>query len=536
MTTGASPRHAHLSPITLRILAVNVLALAILVGGLLYSGEYRQKLVATELSALGTRAEVFAAALGEGAVRGTSAENAGMSPTVARQMMRRLSEATGTRIRLFDESGNLLVDTRLLRGPGGLIQIEELPLLEPPQITWFERLLRLYDRTVSWAAGKDEWPPYKENPIQHADDYEEVLDALAGDEARLVRSGDEGLPILSVAVPVRRYKQVVGAVMLTNESWDLERALVDVRLDILKVFGVALSVTVLLSLYLARTIARPLRRLALAAERVERSHKRQYTIPDFPGRRDEIGRLARSLNDMTEALWRRMDAIEHFAADVAHEIKNPLTSLRSAVETACRLEDPVAQKRLMAIIQEDVGRLTRLISDISDASRLDAELSRAEAEPVDMRRLLEMLIALHEATDGPAPCFTGTLPDGSLTVSGIGDRLMQVFRNLVANAVSFSPADGRILVGVERREGMLRIWIDDQGPGIPPGKEDAIFDRFYTERPESEKFGTHSGLGLSISRQIVEAHGGTIRAENRIDGSGLIIGARFVVSLPMAGG
>lgn len=527
-------RKARVSPITLRILAINVLALAILVGGLLYAGEYRKTLLATELSALQTRADVFAAALAEGAVRGTANRDESLSPTVTRQMVRRLAEASSTRTRVFDGNGNLILDTRFMFGPGGLVQVEELPPPNAPPATAFERLLTVYDDAVMWITGHVDWPAYSENPIQQATDYEEVVNALYGESARSVRSGPGGTPILSVAVPVQRYKQVLGVVMLSVDDRELAKALFDVRLGILKIFGVAFAVTVLLSIYMAQTIARPLRRLAVAAERVGRGHHRQYTIPVFKKRKDEIGRLARSLSEMTEALWRRMDATERFAADVAHEIKNPLSSLRSAVETVVRLSDPEAQKRLLNIIQEDVSRLTRLISDISDASRLDAELSRAEAAPVDVRAMLETLVAIHEtAESGPALELVAPEPGTPCTAPGIDHRLMQVFRNLLVNAVSFSPPDGRIWIRLACEENRLRVAIEDQGPGIPEGKEEAIFERFYSERPQSEKFGMHSGLGLSISRQIAEAHGGTITASNRVE-DGVVKGARFVVDLPTA--
>jgi two-component system sensor histidine kinase ChvG len=312
-----------------------------------------------------------------------------------------------------------------------------------------------------------------------------------------------------------------------------------VRFEILKIFGLSLGVTVLLSIFLAGTIAQPIRRLAAAAERVKSGHGRQMTIPDLTDRRDEIGDLSGALRDMTKALWQRMDAIEHFAADVAHEIKNPLTSLRSAVETAARVDDPAKQRKLLALVLEDVQRLDRLITDISDASRLDAELSRGELETVPIGRMLEALIEVYEATGGDGgPRFSlavsapfGT-PAGDLPVVGIEGRLVQVFRNLIANAISFSPPGGAIRIVAERQADKVRVAIEDDGPGLPEGKLQAIFERFYSERPAGEKFGTHSGLGLSISKQIVDAHHGSIRAENRRDAEGRVVGARFIVILP----
>jgi two-component system sensor histidine kinase ChvG len=535
-------RWPRLSPLTGRILAVNVLALALLGLGLLYVGRYEASLIETELQALKTQGEIFAAALGEGAVL-DSVEGERLLPELARQMMRRLVEPTRTRARLFDISGQIVADSRVLRGPGGVIQIRELPPLRPRG--WLAATAdEIYDWIVSWLPRRSAWPLYKEPAVQSAAEYPEVGRALRGDTGRAVRAEPNGGLVLSVAVPVQRYKQVLGAVMLSVGSNDIEEAVRAVRLDILRVFLIALAVTVLLSVYLAGTIARPIRILAAAADRVRRGSGRQMAIPDFTRRRDEIGDLSGSLREMTGALWQRMDAIERFAADVAHEIKNPLSSLRSAVETAARIDDPAKQRRLLAIVLEDVQRLDRLISDISDASRLDSEMSRIEPQPVSMARMLRTLVEVHEATVGDddeedrAPRLSLALPaDGDeLTVSGIEDRLVQVLRNLIANAISFSPPGGVIRLAARRDAGGAAVvtTVEDEGPGIPDGKLEAIFDRFYTERPSSEKFGTHSGLGLSISKQIVEAHRGTIRAENRRDADGTVIGARFIVRLPAA--
>ncbi len=522
------------SPITRRILAVNVLALAILVAGILYQDEYKDNLIDAELAALATQAEMFAVALSEGAVARTPSGHYKVTE-ISNQMVRRLVQTTGTRARLFRRSGSLIADSRRLIGTGRSVEIEELP---PPTRTngLMRRALYVFDNLVRRFPGRGALPRYRENPVQSAADYEEVMAALSGDYVKAVRATAGQGMILSVAVPVRRYKEVLGALMLSKGSHSIDAAVLEVRLDILKVFAMALAVTVLLSLYLAGTIARPVRRLAAAAERVRRDHSRQHRIPDFAGRNDEIGDLAETLDDMTEALWARMDAIESFAADVAHEIKNPLTSLRSAVETAARLQDAEQQRKLMTIIQEDVVRLDRLISDISDASRLDAELSRAEIGPVDIGAMLATLVEIHRTTHaaGPTTRLERTGDDSvALIVPGIDGRLAQVFRNLITNADSFSPAGGDIRITATRDDNAVRVDVDDDGPGIPTGTEQTIFERFYTERPETEKFGTHSGLGLSISRQIVEAHGGTLIAANRTAPDGRIVGARFTVSLPI---
>ena len=534
-------RRGRLSPLTRRILAVNVLAIALLGLGLLYLGEYQESLVAAETESLGTQGQIFAAALGEGAVIDVAGEGEALVPELGRDMMRRLVEPTHTRARLFDVNGELVGDTRLLRGPGGTVQIQELP---PPGGSGLMQriataLYQLVSGSVPW---QDHYGPYREREKETASDYPEVRRALLGNVATAVRENETGGGLLlTAAVPIQRYKQVLGAVLLSKGNGEIEHAVRGVRFEILRVFVIALGVTVLLSIYLAGTIVQPIRRLAAAAERVRRGHGRQVAIPDLSARRDEIGDLSGALRDMTSALWQRMDAIERFAADVAHEIKNPLTSLKSAIETAARVEDPAKQRQLLSLVREDVERLDRLITDISDASRLDAELSRGELDRVAIERMLEALVEVHRATaTETAPQLELSLADASdghsaeLAVIGIEGRLAQVFRNLIANAISFSPPGGIIRIAAQRRGDRIEVTVDDDGPGIPDGKLEAIFERFYSERPAGEKFGTHSGLGLSISKQIVEAHRGTIVAANRCDVDGSIIGARFTVRLPIA--
>ncbi len=528
LAPAAIRRRWGFSKLTARVLAINLLALMILVGGLLYLGRYEERLIQAEMESLRTEALIFAGALAEGAIVGDPDIGLDLDPERGRQMVRRLYETTDTRTRLFTTDGTLLADSRLLIG-GGIIEIE---LLRPADDSVWLR--DAFDAVYGWITQlvpeRKGWPPYTERAQQRAADYPLVLRALSGNIGQQVWSDPDGGKILGVAVPVQRLRAVKGAILVTRDTIKMEKAIQSVREDILKVWGVALLVTVALSLYLAGTITRPIRRLAAAAEGVRRGHGRQQLIPDFSRRRDEIGELSASLRDMTSALWTRMDAIERFAADVAHEIKNPLTSLRSAVETVSRIKDPEQQRRLMAIILEDVQRLDRLITDISDASRLDAELSRAEAEEVDVAALLKMLVDLYDTTleeDGPVIRLT-LPPFNTLQVTGMEDRLVQVFRNLIGNAISFSPPGGVIAIRARREGGYVIVEVEDEGPGIPATKLAAIFDRFYTERPAGEKFGTHSGLGLSISKQIVDAHNGTISAANRDDRTG----ARFTVRIP----
>lgn len=527
------------SSLTRRILAINLLVLAVPVGGFFFLDQYQESLIDAEIEALRVQGEVFAGALGAGAVVIAPGVGQVVDPVRSSLMLRRLTAPTQTRARLFSENGGLVTDTQALIDPRGFVRVRELPPTDG-FAPWHWARDR-FEAVLNWSPNQGELPIYQERSPQRASDYREAISALTDEPGATVRRHESGGMVISVSIPVKRYKQVVGALMLSHGSGEIERAMRAIRVDILQVFGVALAVTILLSVYLAATIARPLKRLAAAAERVRAGSGRYTSIPDFAGRRDEIGDLGRDLRAMTEALWQRMDAIERFAADVSHEIKNPLTSLRSAVETVARVEDPAQQKKLMSIILDDVARLDRLISDISDASRLDAELSRDPPSDVDLRDVLSALVDIHAATS-EVNIVMDVEPGSDLTVCAFEDRLGQVFRNIITNAQSFSPPDGRIVVAAkrsDRREGdVVMVTVDDEGPGIPEANLESIFRRFYTDRPttgpdgKAERLGTHSGLGLSISRQIVEAAGGELWAENRRDADGRIEGARFTVLFP----
>jgi two-component system sensor histidine kinase ChvG len=518
--------------LTQRILAVNLIAPILLVAGLLFLDRYKQGLIQSELAGLATQAQMIAGAVGESAVAEQGLGFLEVNSELAQQMVRRLAQPGQVRARLFDSIGRLAADSRFLLSPKGNIEIEDLD--PPPPKDFVARLRLMWDEFTHWMPADPTLPMHVERLDQRAEQFPEVLAALAGRQQGAVRTAPKGGLILSVAVPVQRYKQVVGAMMVTHDGRAVAKGLFQVRLAILQVFLATLAVTVTLSFYLAGTIAKPVRKLAAAAHLIRRGQGQRARIPDLSARGDEIGELSVAFTEMTGALWDRMDAIERFAADVAHEIKNPLTSVRSAVETATRIHDPEKQKRLLEIIQDDVERLNRLITDISDASRVDAEMSRAETEPVDMARMLATLAEVYSAT-GKGPVVVVDIPDDDmLTVAGIEGRLVQVLRNLIGNALSFSPQAGTVRLRGRREGGTVMITVEDDGPGIPENKLAAIFDRFYTERPAGEKFGTHSGLGLSISKQIVDAHRGAIWAENRTDEDGAVVGARFVVTLPTA--
>jgi two-component system, OmpR family, sensor histidine kinase ChvG len=546
---GVRPRRRLISPLTWRILAVNVTALVVLAAGVVSLVDYRRDLVDAEMGVLHARAEALATALAEGAVDADAAGGPAIMLDAARATLRRLTEATDHRARLFDAEQSVLVDSRTLSGPGGAVTIEGLPPPRAPTADQLGSVLGRFDGLIESVFGGD-------GEAETTDDAEGIATALDRQVSRWIGIDDGGVPEVHVAVPVIRFDQVAAALLLSRTAYEIDAAVLDARVAVLRLAGVALGMTVLVSLYLSRTIVGPLLRLADAAERVRRDGSPAAGLPDLTGRGDEIGDLAAVLRQMVAALGQRIDVMERFAGDVSHEIKNPLGSIRSAVETASRLDDPAALRTLLAIIEDDVRRLDRLITDIADASRLDVELARTRAEPVDLNRLLATLIEINapEAaergvtlsqrpappTKPPAPPTKHPAPPAKhpappLVVAGIESRLMQVFNNLVANAVSFSPVGGQVVVTaeVDAKADAVEVTVDDDGPGIAEELRERIFERFYSQRSGSEPRGGHSGLGLSIVRQIVEAFDGTVVAENRRDATGGIAGARFRVRLPL---
>ncbi|MBV9537416.1 MAG: stimulus-sensing domain-containing protein [Acidisphaera sp.] len=544
-TQPAPPSRARfVSPLLRRILAVNLLPLALLLAALLYLDQYQDGLLRTEVGTLREQAKIYAAALAESAVKIDPGDHATLVPDLARPLLRRLTEPTPLAdAKLYGPDGTLITDSRVRQGAGGAVVTEPLPpALDRGALLGV--VGRIYDALLGWLPHGEQSPsldygPSAAGPEWQPDVREEIR--LTGvDQGRemapYIRRISDGRLLVSVVEPVARDRQTVGEVLLTREARDVDESLLTVRVSILALFTLALAFTVIMSWYLARTIARPILRLARAAENMREGRGRAGTVPrSILGRRDEIGELAGALDQSARALWDRMDAIEQFAADVAHEIKNPLSSIRSAIETARLVRDATKQRRLHAIIADDVGRLDRLISDISDASRVDAELSRTATEPVDVAPILTTLAEIQETTRGAEDVHIEVVPpEGRVVVNAVEGRLVQVLRNLIANAVGFSPPGGHILLHARETGSHVQINVEDDGPGIPEANLEHIFDRFYSERPKAERFGQHSGLGLSISRQIVEALKGRISAENRRDDTGQIVGARFVVCLPKA--
>ncbi|MFG1478542.1 sensor histidine kinase [Xanthobacter sp. V4C-4] len=550
------------SSLTRRIVLLNLAGLCALVSGILYLSEFRSGLIDARIQSLLVQGEIIAAAIASSAQVETNSitvdperllelqagESYGpgeegfaplefpINPERVAPVLRRLVGPTRTRARIYDRDGQLLLDSRSLYSRGEILRFD-MPSPTEPRPGPLERLWR----AVQLWFGRGDLPLYKEYGPQAGKNYPEVATAALGGKASEVRVDERGRVVVSVAVPIQRFRAILGVLLLSTQGGEIDEAVRAERFVIVRVFVVAAVVMVLLSVLLAGTIADPVRKLAAAAERVRRRIKTRVEIPDFTSRSDEIGHLSGALRDMTRALYNRIEAIESFAADVAHELKNPLTSLRSAVETLPLARNDSSRARLMEVIQHDVKRLDRLISDISDASRLDAELQRQEAVAVDLKQLLEMVVGMAQDVrrdDGVRVSLAferGAGAAASFVVPGHASRLGQVVDNLVSNARSFSPKGGEVRVTCRGLKDEVEIVVDDDGPGIQPDALARIFERFYTDRPH-QGFGQNSGLGLSISRQIVEAHGGRIWAENRTatgpDGIERVVGARFIVRLP----
>ncbi len=496
------------------IIALNLLGLAILVGGALVLNEFRQGLVQARLESLELEGEVIAKVIDQYATLGEP-DPALVSDT-AGNVVNVLSIPSSQRARLFDAGGHILADSFVVAD-----RVDASPL--PPA-------LRPGQRPSEAGAAQRQ---ARVNKAREALS-EEVKQALQGQVVRNVRTGEDGKRVVSVSIPIRHVRAVLG--VLTLQASDVEQIVAAQRRALLPFIAIAVSVTLISSLLLTQLIAEPVLRLARAADRVRLQHTRAIALPDLAKRQDEVGDLTRSLEDMTRTLSDRLQAIERFAADVAHELRNPMTSIRSAVETLELVKNADTRIRLLRILDQDVGRMDRLITDISNASRLDAELSRGGPSPLELDRLLAHICSLYETTrkgDDVRVRFAPAAGTEAIRVQGREEPLSQVIRNLVDNARSFSPPRGEVRVGLRRAKGEVIAFVDDNGPGVPVENLETVFQRFYTSRPKGAAFGGNSGLGLAIARQIVDAHGGRIWAENRLE-RGKIVGARFSVALPLA--
>ncbi|MCC0004285.1 MAG: sensor N-terminal transmembrane domain-containing protein [Methylobacteriaceae bacterium] len=560
------------SSLTRRIIVLNLGGLFALLLGFLYLNQFRAGLIDARLQSLQIQGEIIAAAIASSATvetdsiaidpekllqlapgqsYGPSDEASpslefSINPDRIGPLLHRLVSPTRTRARVYDRDGYMLLDSRSLTSRSLIVPSDLPPVGGTPGFweTIWAHFRGLY--------GSSEQSSVIEAATSDGRALPEVARALSGAADSVVRLNNHGETVVSVAVPIQRFRAVRGALLLSTQGGDIDKIIASERWAIVRIFLVSASVMLLLSLFFAGTIAEPIRRLAEAAERVRRGGKARHEIPDFSDRSDEIGHLSGALRDMTGSLYLRIEAIESFAADVAHELKNPLTSLRSAVETLPIAKTDASRKRLLEVIEHDVRRLDRLISDISDASRLDAELARFDMTEVDLSAVLQAVVGVAQGVDrgdgvrvefdlAAAPALeNGRKP---WRVLGHDSRLGQVFNNLVDNARSFSEPGGVVRVSLKPARGQganggrdgYEAIVDDDGPGIPAHAFERIFERFYTDRP-NQGFGQNSGLGLSISRQIVEAHNGRIRAINRTDPKDpeRPLGARFTVWLPAA--
>jgi len=517
-------RFTPFSALTRRIIFFNAVALIILIGGVLIVQTSGRSLIDERISGIRQQALIVAGTLAEYT---TNEETHKLKQEEAESLLRQLIAPTKLRARLYGTDGKLETDTRELL-PRNVVQISSLPPLD-----FWSRVDEEWKRIFDGVMGIR--PFARLHPYFEAGNdgrvYSEVNSALSGETATAERVDERNRMVLSVAAPIQRFKAIYGVLMVSTEGGDIDDIIREERVTLIEVFAVALIVMLLSSLYLAGFIAEPIRRLAAAADTVRSGRAGRDTLPLFRERHDEIGDLAESLSAMTRALYDRIDAIESFAADVAHELKNPLTSLKSAIEMFNRAKDDAAREKLMEVVRNDVRRIDRLISDISDASRLDAELSREAHNPVDLTHLLETIVEIYQIMDVPRGVtilLTSDLPHDA-KVLGLDERLGQIFRNLIDNAISFSPDNAAVSIVARAEGGRALVSVADEGPGIPPDNLESVFSRFYTERPAEHGFGKNSGLGLSIARQIAEGANGRIWAENREPH-----GARFVVELPLA--
>lgn len=499
--------------LTARILAVNIFAIALLAGGFFYLDSYRARLIDQRVTEAITQTMLIAHAIDA-------------APAAARlRLVARSGRLTGTRLRVFGAEGDVApFDSWSVSPP-------TYELRDPFSQPWQRKAARTLDRAVDFVVGAQPAEDFVEPLRDRVAAWPEAQAALAQDRpaSRLYTAPDR-TPVLTVAVPLQDGRAVL---LATSNARDITRTVRAERLRLGIVLAAITITSILLSLFLARTIVRPLRRLARAAVRVRLGRAREVQVPRLPERRDEIGLLARALSDMSQTLNQRIDATEAFAADVTHELKNPLASLRSAVDSLARVTDPALQAQLLGVIQDDVHRLDRLITDIAEASRVDAELARASFERVDLGAIIEGLVRERErrASLGDVRVAFARCNVGSAVVLGDGSRLTRVVENLVDNAISFSPPGGLVQIAatVDGEEVLVRI--EDEGPGVAPEVREDIFRRFHSIRPEGEAFGRHSGLGLAIAKAIVEGHHGTIDVQDRDEGQA---GARFVIRLPVA--
>ncbi len=493
-----------------RILAVNIIALALVGGSLFYLDGFRTRLIQERRLQEEGELRIVAAALATAPAQNRA------------QILDSVARTSGARLRVYDAGGPLVLDS-WASGPRSFYFVD--PLKED----WPHHAARWVDAIVDRLVVARIPPPFVDRGRAPASAWPELGDVIGGGEvSSRVRLAPDRTIVTTAATAIGSDRKFL--LLSVQNPQDVTRLIREERLRLAIVVIVALALSAALSLFLAQTIVRPLRHLALAAVRVKLGRSRDVIVPRLPTRTDEIGLLARAVSDMAQALRERIDAIECFAADVAHELKNPLASLSSAVESLERIDDPALKRQLTAILAEDVKRLDRLISDIADMSRLDAQLTRARFEPIDIGALLAALITARvRRLSGSLKLAFAAPSAGSTMIAGDETQIIRVFENLIGNAVSFSPVHGTVRISAVRAGKDIVVAVEDDGPGVAAHLRDVIFDRFHSDRPEPYAFGKHSGLGLAIARTIVEGHNGTIGVEDRESG---LAGARFVVHLP----
>ena len=524
-----------ISPLTLRIMMIVVFPTAMFFLGLLHLDQYRSTVLKSEIDALYRQGGTLARSIGMTDAEYSIQARRKISELTVERASQLIASIPDARIRIFQPNGIMISDSinssRL--SPPIIRVIKREDMVQRGFDAWLRDMVSMFGDFIS---PRDNVPLYREGRNLSALDFPAVQSALKGDPDSLVMRDRNGQLVLGVAVPIRHLRVVRGALLVTASGDHIERDIAQVQYTFFQVFFGILMVTIVLGYYLSQSIIGPISTLARRANQVRLNQFQSLAMPDLINRRDEIGTLARDLSAMTDELHARMKATASFAADVSHELKNPLTSLRSAVETMARLDNKDQQDKLMQIILDDVGRLNRLITDISAASRLDADLSQAEYATIDLNDLIKNFVASRDLANNQRLdiAVETKLPKSSVYVHVVVDRLVQVLDNIFANAVSFSPEGGVISLTLNRKSGKAIITIADDGPGIPEAKLDTIFSRFYSERPEGESFGQHSGLGLSISRRIIETLGGVITAANRKKRRGRFkTGAEITITLPL---
>lgn len=514
----------RMSRLSTRIMAIMLFPLVLFFVGLFSIDQYRTTLIQSEFTALERQGFTLARslALAQSEIDGGLARRR-LSPETMNHLLPLVGYGTELRARVFRTDGWLLADTAR-SSDGGEARLQR----RRPAGNW-ERSSRYFQAMMRRAAGMigsdRTLPVYREGRQQSANDYNEVLLALAGEPARQLRQDRRGRLVLSVAVPIQDLRLVRGALLVSISGGKIEEEIAEVNVVFIQLFGIVTLITIALSVYLARSITTPITYLAAEADNLRRSRDLSARMQRLPRRRDEIGRLSESLIELTDELQKRMAATAGFAADVSHELKNPLSSLRSATETISRISDQKQQKKLMNIILRDVVRLDRLITDISRASRLDNEMAGESATKIDLRDLVDNFVAARQQTT-ESHTLSFDAVDDPVLVNVQDGRLVQILDNLLGNAVSFAPSGTAISFSVGMTEtGEASLEVRDKGPGIPPDRLEEVFNRFYSERPAGEAFGEHSGLGLSIAQQIARGYGGNLAVRNED-------GACFTLTLP----